>query len=697
MKASFKWMLLVLVALTSTVRVATAQSVEVDSIVNVTTSSFDVWGQYDFTPDSTGVTYFLVADNEGMVGATPSAYIVHNDTLGTWMASFAGLNPGTEYWVEPNGITQAFLFFTGIKIPVFTDTLFTMPTVTIDSLSGITTTSVTVNNSVTTGSDTLHQKVITSTNASFTAGLTWVDNQLPNGTTISPVTITGLIPNTNYWVKTEVSNRVGMVTSSVMTFTTLSAGVFSVPVSDSSDVTDTTVTMYGSANVAQKYWFIHGTDYFSIAVMHAGTVEGYTVWGGGPITGATASFSSAPSTTNYWCFVTEYAGNVTYGTTLSATTLPIDTPILSLSIPIVADTNATAIAFYSSIYSDTMFITYGQPTLGVGTQSTNPVYVSPGTGTITETLHNLIAGTNGEAQLHAIVHGVDVTSPIVSFVTSAPGVVIPFSGYITSVDVDPSLTFATFNFAFISENATASVWIDVANATDTNYIYPFPGGVPHYLSSTGGIAYDTIVVPYSYSTNHEYICRVNGWNIGNIDAGTGIYTSGSFHFDTYQDGTIGSFYSTPYVPIDYGDNATLHWTTSNAATVTISGIGIIANNGSISTGPLTETTTFTLTVNGLSGNVVSEEVTVEVNPTAVEIVGDLVDQMTLVFNDLFSVNLPQAKSVQVYNLSGIKIFESEINSNVSHFYLDKPDGIYICQTLDVHGNVSGTKKIILVH
>ena len=668
----------------------------VDSVTAITTTSQHQFATWNFGPDSIGFTELQIADNPGF---SPMAVypMFQSSMTGQLNYNFTGLNSGTVYY---HRLMQSSATLGTIYSPVVTattDTIFTLPSVLIDSITPVTTTSGKLNCSSNTGGDTLHIHAIVSTTPTFVGGLqSFVDFTVPIGTTIVSVTFTGLISNTQYWTKIESKNRVGTTISGVESFTTLDAGVFSVPVSDSATVTDTTVTIYGSANIADKYWLIHGTDYVSVNFWHIGEIENYTDCGGCVVTSTSATFNADPSTTYYWAFVTEYDGSVNYGTTLSATTLPIDTPILSLSIPIVADTNATAVAFYSSIYSDTMFITYGQPTLGVGTQSTNPVYVESGTGTFTETLHNLIAGTNGQAQLHAIVHGVDVTSPIVSFVTSAPGVVIPFSGYITSVDVDPSLTFATFNFAFISENATASVWIDVGNATDTNYIYPFPGGVPHYLSSTGGIAYDTIVVPYSYSTNHEYICRVNGWNIGNIDAGTGIYTSGSFHFDTYQDGTIGSFYSTPYFPIDNGDNATLHWTTSNVATVTISGIGVVSNNGSISTGPLTETTTFTLTVNGLSGNVVSEEVMVEVNPTVVETI-DLVDQMTLVFNDQFSVNFPQAKVVQVYNLSGLKVFESDVFSNISHFNLNQPAGMYLCRTVDAIGIISPAKKIILVH
>lgn len=671
---------------------ASAQVVGIDSVTNITTTSLDVWGYYDFTPDSTGATYFKVADNIAMVGAISSATVVHFDTTGTWMASFTGLESETMYYIEPNGITVTFAFFTGPIATVTTDTVFTMPSVLIDSLSGITTTSVTVNNAVGTGNDTLQVKVTTSTNASFTAGLTFGNVTVPNGTTVVPITITSLISNTDYWVKTEVSNRIGTVTSSILTFTTLDAGIFSVPVSDTATVTDTTVTMYGSANVAQKYWFIHGTDYFSVAVLHAGEVEGYTIWGGGAVTSASATFLSDPSTIHYWAFVTEYSGNVTYGTTLSITTLPIDTPILSLTIPIVADTNATAIAFYSSTESASVFIKYGQPTLGIGTQYTTTTYVGIGTGTLTETLHDLLAGTSGEAQLCAIVHGDTVTSEIASFVTAPSGAVIAFSGYITAVDVDPLFTTETIHFAFISENDLATVWVDIADSSDVAFTFPYPGGIPNTFQSFGGTAYDTIGVAITLTINHAYRCRISGYNSAN---GT-IFSSASFLFDTYQDATLSSFYATP-TTIDAGHSATLHWTTSNASSVTISGLGIVSNSGTISTGTLATTTDFILTAIGLSGNVVVDTVTVNVNPTGVEIV-EVNDLISVIFNDQFSLSVPISigSMMSVYNLNGAKIFESEISSEVSRFDINEPAGMYIATFVDLRG-LQVSKKLIIAH
>jgi uncharacterized cupredoxin-like copper-binding protein len=69
--------------------------------------------------------------------------------------------------------------------------------------------------------------------------------------------------------------------------------------------------------------------------------------------------------------------------------------------------------------------------------------------------------------------------------------------------------------------------------------------------------------------------------------------------------------------ITTGQSSTLSWTTTGATTVTISGLGAEALNGSASTGALTTTTTFTLTATNASGNSVTAPITVTVSPASI--------------------------------------------------------------------------------
>jgi hypothetical protein len=76
--------------------------------------------------------------------------------------------------------------------------------------------------------------------------------------------------------------------------------------------------------------------------------------------------------------------------------------------------------------------------------------------------------------------------------------------------------------------------------------------------------------------------------------------------------TIVSFTAAP-TTITAGQSSTLSWTTQNAVTAIISGIGSVAVNGSVQVSPTT-TTVYTLTVTGSNGQAVTAQATVTVNP-----------------------------------------------------------------------------------
>ncbi len=69
--------------------------------------------------------------------------------------------------------------------------------------------------------------------------------------------------------------------------------------------------------------------------------------------------------------------------------------------------------------------------------------------------------------------------------------------------------------------------------------------------------------------------------------------------------------------ITAGGTSTLSWTTANATSVTISGLGSEPLNGSTSTGVLNTTTSFTLTAAGANGAMVTAVITIQVVPATV--------------------------------------------------------------------------------
>jgi hypothetical protein len=69
--------------------------------------------------------------------------------------------------------------------------------------------------------------------------------------------------------------------------------------------------------------------------------------------------------------------------------------------------------------------------------------------------------------------------------------------------------------------------------------------------------------------------------------------------------------------ITAGGSSTLSWSTNNATSVTISGLGAEQLNGSVSTGALQTTTTYTLTAAGANGVMVTAVITIQVTPASV--------------------------------------------------------------------------------
>jgi len=69
--------------------------------------------------------------------------------------------------------------------------------------------------------------------------------------------------------------------------------------------------------------------------------------------------------------------------------------------------------------------------------------------------------------------------------------------------------------------------------------------------------------------------------------------------------------------ITAGQSSTLSWTTVNATSVTISGLGAEGLNGSVSTGALQTTTTYTLTAAGANGLMTTAVITIQVAPASV--------------------------------------------------------------------------------
>jgi len=165
-----------------------------------------------------------------------------------------------------------------------------------------------------------------------------------------------------------------------------------------------------------------------------------------------------------------------------------------------------------------------------------------------------------------------------------------------------SITTFTASPSSITAGASSTlVWV-VLNAT-TVTISPNVGNVN---PSSGSVQ----VTP---SATTSYTLTATNATTGTVTATTTVTVNAA----TVPNPQIVMFNGSP-LSITAGQMSTLSWTTVNATSVTISGLGAQQQlSGSVSTPALTTTTTYTLTATGANGNSVTAVITIQVVPVSI--------------------------------------------------------------------------------
>ena len=103
--------------------------------------------------------------------------------------------------------------------------------------------------------------------------------------------------------------------------------------------------------------------------------------------------------------------------------------------------------------------------------------------------------------------------------------------------------------------------------------------------------------------------------------------------------------ATPQI-IEYGGIATLTWETINATSCIFSGGSLIDVNGSITTPPLTETTTYNFTASG-QGGTVSKSITIQVNKAPKPTINVSVDNDTVPKGSTVNILIESTNAVNI--------------------------------------------------
>ncbi|MBQ9508169.1 MAG: T9SS type A sorting domain-containing protein [Bacteroidales bacterium] len=217
-----------------------------NEVSNITSSSAVCGGNVNYTGEAMIV-------NKGICWSTAIGPTINENHTsvgagtGDFTSIMTNLNPGTTYYVRAYATSSANT--TGYGEQVTFNTL-TFPSVTTSMVSNITDNFATCGGNVTFDGG-----------ATVTAGVCWSTTQTPtiadnhtndgSGTGIFTSIITGLVPNTTYYVRAYATNSVGTAYGNEVCFTTTHYGQ---PCPGSATVTDIDNNTYNTVQIGNQCW-----------------------------------------------------------------------------------------------------------------------------------------------------------------------------------------------------------------------------------------------------------------------------------------------------------------------------------------------------------------------------------------------------------------------------------------------------------
>ena len=436
---------------------------------------------------------------------------------GAFTSSMTGLSPNTTYYVRAYATNTAGTVY-GTQVSFTTDP--EPATVTTQAVTSITQTTATGNGNVTdlgVPNPTQHG-VCWSTSGTPTTSDTKTEDGAVAATGAFTSSMTGLSPNTMYYVRAYAINTAGTVYGAQVSFTT-NPEAPSVTTQAVTDIAITTAT--GNGNITDLgtpdptahgiCWNTSGTPT---------TSDNYTDEGAASATGAfTSNIASLNSNTTYYvrAYATNTAGT-TYGTEVSFTTLTQAPNALTDS---VSDLTATTVILYGTANANnantTVSFEYG---LTDSYGSTVTAEESPVTGTSNVMVSAMLTGLSPNTTYHFRVVG-----------ENAGGVTNGTDLTFTTLSQDP---LVTTNEA-TSVIQTSAVLNGTVNANDLNTVVTFQYGTTDSYGNTitadqspvtGTTNTNVSINLTGLSPNTEYHFRTVGENsAGTVEGNDMIFTT----------------------------------------------------------------------------------------------------------------------------------------------------------------------------
>jgi uncharacterized protein (TIGR02145 family) len=229
----------------TTLTPAIAPTLTTNAATNVTTNSATI-GAEVVSQGNSPITTRGFAYSTSPSPTTSNQVLTVSGSIGTYQATLAGLNSNTTYYVRAFATNTAGTSY-GNQVSFTTLTPSELPTVTTGVVTNITTTSAAVGGSVTSsGSSAVTVRGI----CYATTQNPTISNQCLNsgsGTGSFSINITGLNPNTTYYIRAYATSSAGTSYGTQVNFTTLIASIApTVSTTNVTNVTITTATMGGN-------------------------------------------------------------------------------------------------------------------------------------------------------------------------------------------------------------------------------------------------------------------------------------------------------------------------------------------------------------------------------------------------------------------------------------------------------------------
>lgn len=479
-------------------------AVSTNSVISITATSASSGG--DITSDGgASIT------SKGVCWSTSSTPTIlnskSNDGTGTgsFSSSLTGLSPNTTYYVRAYATNSAGTAYGSSQS--FKTNAVSVPVISTNSISSITlNTAISGGNITSDGGASVTAKGVCWSNSTSSPTISYSKTSNGTGTGSFTSSITGLTPNTTYYVRAYATNSAGTAYGSVQSFRTNSVSVPTITTTTISSIS--TISAIGGGSISSD----GGASITSKGVCWSSTTSTPTtsnsLTSDGTGTGAfSSSITGLSANTTYYvrAYATNSAGTA-YGSVQSFRTNSVSLPVISTStISTITTTSASGGGNVSSDggASITSKGVCWSSSTSSPTTSNSKTIDGTGTGAFTSSITGLISNTVYYVRAYATNSAGTAYGNVQSFRTNSVSLPVISTNTISSVTATNAVGGGS-----ISSDGGASIssygvcWSSLTSSPITSDNKTIDGsGIGSFTSSISGLSPNTTYYVRAYATN----------------------------------------------------------------------------------------------------------------------------------------------------------------------------------------------------